>query len=385
MAIEGVTDNEYHKLSFGPAADRPASGTTTGEQWQATDSPYARTQWTGTQWVAAVEGSVTAAVSTSPRSAAVITLNNRSTTGSTAALDVSGYGTAILNVSANAGSTVQFEGSVDGSTYIAIKGHQRGAGIFSSTTASTGVWVFDVRGFSNFRANITVAAGAATATAYGTASPGVSSLIDVEGNIGSGSTDAGNPVKIGGVYNTTLPTLTNGQRGDAQVDANGRLITAPTGFTTGKITITRPANATPYTAGDVLGATAAAITLPTIGPAGGGEVLITSAALEIDVAAVPTGMSSFTLYLYNVTPPSALADNAAWDLPAGDRTAFIGQFSLGTPVDLGSTLRVQIDSLNLQVTVPSGGSLWAYLSPSVGFTPAGNSEVYVLTVHAVAV
>lgn len=43
----------------------------------------------------------------------------------------------------------------------------------------------------------------------------------VVGNVASGATDSGNPVKIGGIFNTTLPTLTNGQRGDIQQDANG--------------------------------------------------------------------------------------------------------------------------------------------------------------------
>lgn len=47
------------------------------------------------------------------------------------------------------------------------------------------------------------------------------------GNSPSGSTDSGNPVKIGGVYNSTLPTFTNGQRSDLQVDSRGRTIVAP--------------------------------------------------------------------------------------------------------------------------------------------------------------
>lgn len=40
------------------------------------------------------------------------------------------------------------------------------------------------------------------------------------GSVASGSTDAGNPVKTGGVYNTSAPTLTTGQRGDTQMDAS---------------------------------------------------------------------------------------------------------------------------------------------------------------------
>ena len=42
----------------------------------------------------------------------------------------------------------------------------------------------------------------------------------VQGNAASGATDVGNPVKTGGVYNTSAPTLTNGQRGDTQMDVN---------------------------------------------------------------------------------------------------------------------------------------------------------------------
>lgn len=46
-----------------------------------------------------------------------------------------------------------------------------------------------------------------------------------QGGVASGATDSGNPVKVAGVHNTTLPTLTNGQRGDLQVNARGALKT----------------------------------------------------------------------------------------------------------------------------------------------------------------
>lgn len=49
----------------------------------------------------------------------------------------------------------------------------------------------------------------------------------VVGNIASGSADSGNPVKVGGVYNTTLPVLSSGQRSDVQFDSSGRLIFRP--------------------------------------------------------------------------------------------------------------------------------------------------------------
>lgn len=43
------------------------------------------------------------------------------------------------------------------------------------------------------------------------------------GDVASGATDSGNPVKVAGVYNTVAPTLTNGQRGDLQVDSSANL------------------------------------------------------------------------------------------------------------------------------------------------------------------
>jgi hypothetical protein len=47
----------------------------------------------------------------------------------------------------------------------------------------------------------------------------------VAGDVASGATDSGNPVKIGGKYNATMPTLTDGQRGDAQLTTRGAVKT----------------------------------------------------------------------------------------------------------------------------------------------------------------
>jgi hypothetical protein len=146
-----------------------------------------------------------------------------------------------------------------------------------------------------------------------------------------------------------------------------------------QVGVTRPANQTPYTALDVVGGV---IEFPNMGPAGG-QIKITSVDLRIDVAAVPAGMTTFRLHLYNVTPPSAIADNAAWDLPAGDRAAYLGYVDILTPVDVGSTLSIQTDALNRQVKL-AGTSLFAYLVTTGGFTPAANSEVYNPRLYSVA-
>jgi hypothetical protein len=144
---------------------------------------------------------------------------------------------------------------------------------------------------------------------------------------------------------------------------------------------TRPNDTTAYTAGDVEGG---ALEFDGIGPSTGGQVVITTAKLEQDVSSIPSGETSFRLYLYNVTPPSALADNAAWDLPSGDRASFAGYVDLGTPVDLGSTCYVETSGINKQVTVPAGGKLFGYLVTNGGYTPSALS-VKKITLHAVAV
>lgn len=45
----------------------------------------------------------------------------------------------------------------------------------------------------------------------------------VSGDVASGDPDSGNPVKVGGVYNSTQPTFTTGDRGDLQLGSRGSL------------------------------------------------------------------------------------------------------------------------------------------------------------------
>jgi len=47
--------------------------------------------------------------------------------------------------------------------------------------------------------------------------------LPVAGSVASGATDSGNPVKVGAKYNSTLPTLTDGQRGDIQIGSRGSI------------------------------------------------------------------------------------------------------------------------------------------------------------------
>lgn len=61
---------------------------------------------------------------------------------------------------------------------------------------------------------------------------GVAGLLAVGGNVASAATDSANPVKVGGVFHTSLPTFTDGQRGDLQIGQKGALITQLTGANT---------------------------------------------------------------------------------------------------------------------------------------------------------
>jgi len=45
------------------------------------------------------------------------------------------------------------------------------------------------------------------------------------GDVAAGAADSGNPVKVGGKYNATMPTLTDGQRGDIQLTTRGAVKT----------------------------------------------------------------------------------------------------------------------------------------------------------------
>lgn len=149
-----------------------------------------------------------------------------------------------------------------------------------------------------------------------------------------------------------------------------------------QIAVVRPANQTPYTAGDVIGGVIAFLAA---GPLGG-HLQITSCDVRIDVAAVPAGMTTLRLHLYNVTPPSALADNAAWDLPAGDRASYIGYIDFAAPVDHGSTLSTQVENVGKHVKLAAAETaLYAYLVTTGAFTPAANSEVYTPTIRGVAI
>jgi hypothetical protein len=152
------------------------------------------------------------------------------------------------------------------------------------------------------------------------------------------------------------------------------------------VTITRPANVTAYTAGDVIGQADTSVA------ANAGDAIhvfdnvpvravIHGATLRIDLATIPAGMTTLRLHLYS-SAPDAILDNAAWDLSsATNRGAYQGYIEF-TPADLGSSLWSQV-SPNLRVT-SSGGRLYGLLVTTAGYTPT-SGEVMKVTLNARAV
>lgn len=145
------------------------------------------------------------------------------------------------------------------------------------------------------------------------------------------------------------------------------------------VTITRPATTPTYTAGQLIGdANGSAIfAFANMGKAGG-EVMITSMELEVDVGTVPTGMAGFTVRLFNASP-TAVADAAAWDIPVADRGKYLGKVALGTPIKEGSTLFIDNDGINKQIKLVTT-TLYIALQTGGGY-PATAGVVKHLTIH----
>lgn len=145
-----------------------------------------------------------------------------------------------------------------------------------------------------------------------------------------------------------------------------------------KILITRPADTNAYTGGDVVGPSSstggAILEFPLINSVNGsGHIIITDLNFRVDVSAVPSGMTNFRLHLYRIPPPSALADNAAWDLTAVDRESYFDYIDVGTPVDVGSTLYVRTSGINLKLYLANLTSMFGYLVTNGGYTPTSGA------------
>lgn len=149
--------------------------------------------------------------------------------------------------------------------------------------------------------------------------------------------------------------------------------------------ITRPADTTAYDANDVIGAATGSSAALLFASMGGNNqnIRISTVSLEIDDSALISGEAAYLLHLYSSTPPSAFGDNAAFNLGAVDRATYRGFISLGTPVDLGSTLFIEQPDVEKQLALV-GTDLYGYLVTVGGYTPT-SARNYRLKMYAVLV
>jgi len=108
-----------------------------------------------------------------------------------------------------------------------------------------------------------------------------------------------------------------------------------------------------HTAGDSVGVAAEFA----LGAPSGSLLRIVSASML--VAGGTNETSTWRLYLFSVTPPSALADDAPFTLASGDRASFLGYFDFAQLVDVGDTL--YIEATPNKVVRLTGTSVFGYL------------------------
>jgi hypothetical protein len=149
-------------------------------------------------------------------------------------------------------------------------------------------------------------------------------------------------------------------------------VSSVSGF--GSQSVTRPNNTDAYTALDVIGtAVTSTLTFTDAFLQAGGHFIIMGASLRIDVNAVPSGMGSFKLHLYSALP-TAIADNAAFNLAAADRDKYLGSIELDTPTDLGDTIYTQKDNINMKRKLATDSTtIYGVLQTVNAFTPSANT------------
>lgn len=188
-------------------------------------------------------------------------------------------------------------------------------------------------------------------------------------------TVSGVPLSVSTISGTSV-TVTTASGTSLSVNDNTGSLTVDGKAYRSTVTITRPSNTTAYTAGDVVGDTggSAILTLSTIGPAGG-YILIQSAALIFSDSSVPSGMGAFRIHLYNVSP-TAIADNAPFDLVSGDRASYMGYIEFSAPQDLGSTIYTQLDYPGRLIKLAAASTtLYAEIETRGAYTPVSASTV----------
>jgi hypothetical protein len=271
-----------------------------------------------------------------------------------------------------------------GSTGISISADEISTGVFTQR-------VKIVHGPDNSGTDASTAAPFPI-TLLSTAATYITTAVPLGVKVGDGTTNWS--IDVGGaaratLYTTSATAVAFNANGQATAANSAPVIQASnTSFAySAAATFYSVTSASTYAANDAYGSTASANTTTVAAPfeldaPSAAKIMITSATLRIDTSA--TEATAWKLRLYSSLPTTTNTfDNAAFDIPSGDRSAYLGSINFGIPTDEGSTLFSEIDGVNKQLTLASTRvfGLLTNVSSSTAITTAD----HVVKLHAVSV
>jgi hypothetical protein len=89
--------------------------------------------------------------------------------------------------------------------------------------------------------------------------------------------------------------------------------------------------------------------------------------------------TTWQVHLYDVTPPSAIADNAVYNLPAGDQSSYLGFFTITQTADTGDAQYAEVNGVGKQIKL-RGTSVFAYLVAVSAITT--EAVAHTVTIHS---
>lgn len=144
--------------------------------------------------------------------------------------------------------------------------------------------------------------------------------------------------------------------------------------------ITRPANTTAYTAGDVIADNTTADIVFNFNAKG---IYLMSAILRVNDASVASGMSGFKLHFYNAATAVPLADNAPITQLTADASKYLGYIDINAPSDLGDYIYSRTENINIPIPIISNKT-YTRLETVGAYTPTSGA-IYTISLIALGV
>lgn len=250
-----------------------------------------------------------------------------------------------------------------------------GSGSFTVAQATAGNLNATVVGSGSFTVAQATAASLNATVVQATAAS-LNATVLSSGAVASGATDSGNPVKVGGKYNSTPITLTDGQRGDLQLNPAGSLnVNIVSGAGSGGTALADNATFTRGTTSETPAGGVVETSAPTLTTGKAGALSLTTAGgLRIDGSGVTQPVSQATASSLNAAVVGSIASGSA---DSGNPVKVGGKYN-SSPITLTNGQRgdLQLDASGyLEVNIKAGaGSGGTALADNTTFTRGTTSE-----------